>query len=147
MARKNAVEVVEANLTETPEAIQTTSEPTMTSRIKALLADGNSVADIAKALDVRYQLVYQTMKRTGQTFVPANRARVPVVLTNEDGVEIEMSRAEAIRTLSSNGMAVGKIAKELNCTYQTVYQTVKKANEANLTVEDQLAESEEVPTA
>jgi transposase len=81
-------------------------------------------------------------KKAGITPVASNRARVPVLL---DGREV--SRAEAIRALSAEGMTVGKIAKELGCTYQTVYQTVKKVSDAATTIEAQLAETEGVEIA
>lgn len=125
--------VAKANVEVEAKLAETNEEPSKSSRIRDLIAEGSTVAEAANVVGVRYQVAYQVAKKANLTLTPSNRARVEVNLDGEN-----ISRAEAIRRLSQKGLSKGTIAKQLGTSFQVVYQVLKR-EEDKLTDEANLA--------
>jgi len=94
--------------------------------IRLMLEEGMSRGEVARALDIPYQIVYRVAKDAGVGGGSGEaRPRATVIYNGE-----ERLRAEVIRELAAEGHTRAAIAKQLGVPYQVVYQTLKKGSGA-----------------
>jgi len=86
-----------------------------------IVNENRTVVDIAKELDIRYDLVDPIAQKIPR-HVKKTGERVKLQL--EDGTEIY--RTEYIRKRHSEGATVREIADECACDYTTVYNTIRR---------------------
>jgi orotate phosphoribosyltransferase-like protein len=86
------------------------TEITTTSKILALHAEGLSVGDIARKLDISYQHAYNVLQ-SKKVEMPV-RSRVGTL-------------TEKIVKLHDEGMSTGDIARSLDITFQHAYNTLR----------------------
>lgn len=100
----------------------TKKEPSKSDMIRSMYEEGQSVAEIAKALDSHYSFVYGVVKAK---FGRPESNKGP-------------SKSDKIREMADKGMTPGDIAKELNANYSFVHTVVKKhkAEQEDTTQED-----------
>lgn len=121
MTRKNN----EAITTETTEAIaaQETVEPTIkvtkASIVRGMFNAGQSRAEIAKALNIRYQQVFAyTVNMTNEHHNAETTGR-SIMVEKEDGSSV--TRKAYVAEELQKGRTRGAIAKELGVPYQVIY--------------------------
>ena len=121
MTRKNN----EAITTETTEAIaaQETVEPTIkvtnASIVRGMFNAGQSRAEIAKALNIRYQQVFAyTVNMTNEHHNAETTGR-SIMVEKEDGSSV--TRKAYVAEELKKGRTRGAIAKELGVPYQVIY--------------------------
>jgi len=91
-------------------------------QIRAWTSEGKSAVEIAKALGCSSTLVRQVMKMNG---IARNAAGFP------KGTKLESrskfyAHADQIRRWTDDGWRIGRIAKELGCSKQTVWNVMEK---------------------
>jgi transposase-like protein len=96
--------------------------------IREMFASGKSRSEISKELGVTYQRVFSLTKGQENGATGESGARPKVILSGLEGDMARfngVARIDAIRTLFSEGMKVGPIAKALGTSYQIVFQATR----------------------
>ena len=96
--------------------------PPRAALIREMYAADQSRAEIAKALGVRYQAVYQATKGLTNAHHSAETTGRTILVQTDGGLR---PRREVIREMYESGMSRGEIAKEFGILFQTVYQATK----------------------
>lgn len=86
------------------------SEITKTASIKALHAEGKSVAEISKALGIKYQFAYNVLKQANL---------VVVVRDKQD------TKTAKILAMHAEGKSITEISKALEIRFQHVYNVLR----------------------
>ena len=96
--------------------------PSRAALIREMYAADQSRAEIAKALGVRYQAVYQATKGLTNAHHGAETTGRTILVQTDGGLR---PRREVIREMYAAGRGRGEIAKEFGILFQTVYQATK----------------------
>ena len=96
--------------------------PSRADLIREMYAADQSRAEIAKALGVRYQVVYQVTKGVVNAHHGAETTGRTILVQTDGGLR---PRREVIREMYAAGRSRGEIAKEFGILFQTVYQATK----------------------
>ena len=96
--------------------------PSRADLIRAMYAADQSRAEIAKALGIRYQAVYQVTKGLTNAHHGAETTGRTILVQTDGGLR---PRREVIREMYAAGRSRGEIAKEFGILFQTVYQATK----------------------
>jgi transposase len=137
-----SVEELEAQEPAAPTAVAT-RPVSRAQQMRTMYGDGKTRSEIAKHFDVTYQTVFaatKTMPTNGAASASLGRERVYVDVDGE-----RVPRLQYIRDRYAGGATRGEIAKELNVSYQIVYQATKSmvAPPDEEEVEDDETEEEE----
>jgi transposase-like protein len=96
--------------------------------IREMFEGGKSRSEIAKELGVSYQRVFSLTKGQSNASTSEAGARPKVVMDGLEGEDARFNgvpRVEAARTLFSEGVKVGPIAKRLGTSYQIIFQATR----------------------
>ena len=113
--------VVESAVVEN-EGVLVEKAPSRADLIREMYAADQSRAEIAKALGIRYQAVYQVTKGIVNAHHGAETTGRTILVQTDGGLR---PRREVIREMYAAGRSRGEIAKEFGILFQTVYQATK----------------------
>ena len=104
------------------EGVLVEKAPSRAALIREMYAADQSRAEIAKALGIRYQVVYQATKGLTNAHHGAETTGRTILVQTDGGLR---PRREVIREMYAAGRGRGEIAKEFGILFQTVYQATK----------------------
>ena len=121
MTQKNSknvtIETTEAIAAQ--EAVEPTIKVTKASIVREMFIAGQSRAEIAKALNIRYQQVFAYTANMTNEHHNAETTGRSIMITKEDGSTV--TRKAYVAEELMKGRSRGEIAKELGVPYQVVY--------------------------
>jgi predicted transcriptional regulator len=113
-------------------------KPSRAAQMREMFKAGKTRAEVAKEMGVTYQTVFAATRGVEQEGGSSGTSvgRQKIMITHPTTGE-EVARIDYIREAFEAGKTRGDIAKELNTTYQVVYQATKGAEQASDEDEDE----------